>query len=149
MIDNNACKPIDILLVEDDEGDVELIRETLKDSKVLVNINVVINGEQALSYLRHEEPYQQSLRPDLILCDLNMPKMDGRQLLQIIKKDEDISNIPVIILTTSDSETDIVKSYGLGANCYVTKPLDLKQFSLMVNTIEHFWFSLVKLVPKL
>ena len=149
MIDNNACRPINVLLVEDDAGDVELIRETLKDSKVLVNINVVINGEQALSYLRHEEPYQQSLRPDLILCDLNMPKMDGRQLLQIIKKDEDISNIPVIILTTSDSETDIVKSYGLGANCYVTKPLDLKQFSLMVNTIEHFWFSLVKLVPKL
>ena len=149
MIDNNACRPIDVLLVEDDAGDVELIRETLKDSKVLVNINVVINGEQALSYLRHEEPYQQSLRPDLILCDLNMPKMDGRQLLQIIKKDEDISNIPVIILTTSDSETDIVKSYGLGANCYVTKPLDLKQFSLVVNTIENFWFSLVKLVPKL
>ena len=149
MIDNNACRPIDVLLVEDDAGDVELIRETLKDSKVLVNINVVINGEQALSYLRHEEPYQQSLRPNLILCDLNMPKMDGRQLLQIIKKDEDISNIPVIILTTSDSETDIVKSYGLGANCYVTKPLDLKQFSLVVNTIENFWFSLVKLVPKL
>ncbi len=149
MIDYNVSNPIDVLLVEDDLGDVELIRETMKNSKILVNLEVVGDGEQALSYLIREEPYQQSPRPDLILLDLNMPKMDGRQLLQIIKKDEEISNIPVIVLTTSDSETDIVKSYGLGANCYVTKPIDLKQFSLVVNSIEHFWFSVVKLMPKL
>lgn len=148
MLDYNANSRINVLLVEDDSGDVELIRETLKDSKVLVNLDVVGNGEQALSYLRREEPYKQSPRPDLILCDLNMPKMDGRQLIQIIKKNVKTSKIPVIVLTTSDSETDIVKSYGLGANCYVTKPLGLKQFSQVVNSIEHFWFSVVRLIPK-
>ena len=149
MIDVNASNLVNILLIEDDPGDVELILETMNNSKVLVNINVVEDGEKALSYLRKEDPYRESPKPDLILLDLNMPRMDGRQLLRIIKKDEEISRIPVIVLTTSDSDTDIVKSYDLGANCYITKPMSLKEFSTVVNSIEHFWFSVVKLVPKL
>lgn len=149
MIDVNVSNLVNILLIEDDPGDVELILETMNNSKVLVNINVVEDGEKALSYLRQEDPYRESPKPDLILLDLNMPRMDGRQLLRIIKKDEEISRIPVIVLTTSDSDTDIVKSYDLGANCYITKPMGLKEFSTVINSIEHFWFSVVKLAPKL
>ena len=142
-----APQPIDILLVEDDPGDVDLTKESLKQSKVAVNLQVVTDGVKALQYLRREGSYTDAVRPDVILLDLNLPKRDGREVLCEIKQDEDLKRIPVVILTTSDSETDILKSYGLGANCYVTKPVGLDQFSKVVRAIEEFWFSVVKLPP--
>jgi len=137
-----------ILLVEDDPGDVELTREGLATGKVHVNLNVVDNGEKALQYLRGEGPYAGVSRPDLILLDLNMPVKDGRETLKEIKSDKDFRSIPVCILTTSQAETDVLKSYDLGANCYITKPIGFESFMHVVNCIEEFWFTLVKLPPK-
>ena len=137
-------QPIDILLVEDDPGDVELTRHALKDGKVFNSLNVVEDGVEALKYLRKEGDYADSPRPDLILMDLNMPRMDGRETLEAIKSDESFRGIPVVILTTSDAQNDVARSYDLQASCYITKPVDLKQFTAVVKGIKEFWLCLVK-----
>lgn len=138
--------PIEILLVEDNPGDVRLTQEALKESKLLVNLNVVYDGVEALAYLhKDQDKYAEKPRPDLILLDLNLPKKDGREVLAEIKADPSLKVIPVVILTTSRDEKDILKTYGLHANCYVTKPLDLDQFIDVVDKIEHFWLCIVKL----
>lgn len=139
---------IRVLLVEDDPGDIELMQECLEDAKVIIDLNVVDDGVKAIAYLRQEEPYADAVQPDLILLDLNMPRKDGREVLRDIKSDETLKHIPVVILTTSDTEEDILRSYNLGANCYVTKPVGLDQFARIVSTIETFWFQIVKLPPR-
>lgn len=142
----SAClKAVEILLVEDNPGDVRLTTEVLKDAKICNNISVVGDGELALDFLYKRGAYSSAVRPDLILLDLNLPKKDGREVLQQIKDDENLKQIPVVVLTTSNAEQDILKSYALHANCYITKPVDLEQFTKVVSTIEEFWFSIVKL----
>lgn len=138
-------KPIKILLVEDNPGDARLAVEALKESKVHNNIHTVSDGVEAMEFLRKEGEYTSALRPDLVLLDLNMPRKDGREVLAEIKEDPKLKIIPVVVMTTSQSEEDILKSYGLHANCYVTKPVDLEQFMKVVKTIEDFWFTIVKL----
>jgi two-component system response regulator len=140
-------KPIEVLIVEDNPGDVRLTREALKDGKVWCNLSVAEDGVAALAFLRHEGAYANAPRPDIILLDLNMPRKDGREVLSIIKADEDLKRIPVVILTTSDAEEDILKSYNLNANCYITKPVDFEKFIVVVRAIEEFWLTIVKL-PK-
>lgn len=137
--------PIDILLVEDNAGDVRLTQEVLRDSKVRNNLIVANNGQEALNCLRRQGKYSSAPRPDLILLDLNLPVMDGREVLEKIKADADLKRIPVVILTTSKAEEDILKTYNLHANCYVTKPVDLDQFVLVVKSLEDFWLAIVKL----
>ena len=139
--------PIEILLVEDNPGDVELTREALHDSKVHMRLSVVNDGVEALAFLRREGTYAGSPRPDLILLDLNLPKKDGRAVLGEIKGDPALRHIPVVILTSSQAEQDIVRAYELHANCYVTKPVDLEQFITIVRSIEQFWLTVVKLPP--
>jgi len=141
-------RPIEILLVEDNPGDVRLTQEALQEGKVSNNLHVVMDGVEALAYLRREGQYADQIRPDLILLDLNMPKMDGRELLSEIKADDDLKRIPVVVLTTSKAEEDILKTYNLHANCYITKPVDLDQFINVVNSIESFWMTIVILPPK-
>ena len=136
---------IKVLYAEDDLGDVELVRESLKKSKLHVDLDHVLDGQECLDYLRRAGKYKNVSHPDLILLDLNMPKKDGRQVLLEIKADHLLKRIPVVVLTTSDADTDILKSYDLGANCYVTKPVDFHQFSKIVNEIAEFWFTVVKL----
>ncbi|MCA9406314.1 MAG: response regulator [Candidatus Omnitrophica bacterium] len=138
-------EPIEVLLVEDDPGDVKLTEKSLQESKLLVNLNHIPNGQKAMEYLRGEADYKGAARPDLILLDLNMPIKDGRQTLKEIKDDPALRTIPVVILTTSAADTDIVKSYTLGANCYVTKPVDFEQFQKVIHEISEFWFTVVKL----
>jgi CheY-like chemotaxis protein len=140
----NGC-PVEILLVEDNPGDVRLTIEALKDGKMRNGLNVVEDGIEALAYLRREGKYTDAPRPDLILLDLNLPKKDGREVLAEIKADENLRLIPVVVLTTSQAEEDILKAYGLNANCYITKPVDLDQFIKIVKTIEEFWLTMVKL----
>lgn len=137
--------PVQILLVEDSPGDIRLTQEVLKQGKVRNDLHVVRDGVEALEYLRREGPNGESQRPDLILLDLNLPRMDGRELLAAIKHDENLCNIPVVILTTSKAEQDILSAYELHANCYITKPVDLDQFVGVVEAIENFWFTIVKL----
>ena len=141
-------RPIEILLVEDSPEDADLTREALEDAKVANNLSVVADGAAALAYLRRQGDYAQATRPDLILLDLNLPKKDGREVLAEIKADEELKLIPVVVLTTSEAEQDIVRSYKLHANCYVTKPLDLDQFVTVVKSIEDFWLAIVKLPPE-
>jgi chemotaxis family two-component system response regulator Rcp1 len=140
-------KPIEILMVEDNPGDVRLTVEAFKETKVHNNLNVVGDGTEALSFLRREGQYIDAPRPDLILLDLNLPKKDGREVLEEIKADQDLKRIPVVILTTSQAEEDILKTYNLHANCYITKPVDLDQFIKVVKSIEVFWLTIVKLPP--
>jgi chemotaxis family two-component system response regulator Rcp1 len=141
-----AClRSVEILLVEDNPGDVRLTTEVLKDAKLCNNINVVGDGVDAIDYLRRRGIFGSAVRPDLILLDLNLPRMDGREVLEVIKADPELKHIPVVVLTTSSAEQDILKSYALHANCYITKPVDLEQFSKVVSSIEEFWFSIVKL----
>jgi len=140
-------KPIDILLAEDNAGDVRLTQEALKDAKVLNNLIVAADGVEALAILRGEDGKQPS-RPDLILLDLNMPRMDGRELLEEIKKDNSLRRIPVVVLTTSAADRDVLQAYELNANCYITKPVDLGQFMRVIKHIEDFWLTIVKLPPK-
>ena len=147
MTERIKAKAIDILLVEDNPGDVRLTREALKEGKVLNTLHVVGDGIEALEFLRHEGPYAKVPHPDIILLDLNLPRMDGRELLAEIKSDPDLRRIPVVILTTSKAEEDIIKSYDLHANCYITKPVDLDQFIKVVKSVEEFWFTIVKLPP--
>jgi chemotaxis family two-component system response regulator Rcp1 len=138
-------KAVEILLVEDNPGDVRLTTEVLKDAKICNNVNVVGDGVQALDFLYRRGAHASAVRPDLILLDLNLPKKDGREVLLQIKDDENLKQIPVVVLTTSNAEQDIFKSYALHANCYITKPVDLEQFTKVVSTIEDFWFSIVRL----
>ena len=144
---NTEFKVAEILLVEDNLDDVRLTIETLKENKILNNLNVVNDGEEAMTFLRQKGKYVNALRPDLILLDLNLPKKDGREVLADIKNDEKLKRIPVVILTTSKAEEDIFKSYDLRANCYITKPIDLTQFIKIVKAIDRFWLSIVAL-PK-
>jgi CheY-like chemotaxis protein len=139
---------VEILLIEDNPGDVRLTLEALKDSKVYNHLSVVQDGVEAMAFLRCEGAYGAAPRPDLILLDLNLPKKDGFEVLREIKSDDDLRRIPVVVLTTSSNERDIVESYDLHANCYVTKPVDLKQFMMIVQNIQHFWFSIVKLAAE-
>jgi chemotaxis family two-component system response regulator Rcp1 len=133
---------VNILLVEDNEGDARLAKEAMRDSKILHHVT---DGEEAMAFLRREGKYSAAPRPELILLDLNLPRKDGRQVLAEIKEDEDLKRIPVVILTVSSAEDDILKTYNLHANCYITKPIDLDQFMKVVRSVEDFWLTIVKL----
>ncbi len=141
---HSQVKPVDILLVDDDEGDVLLTQKALKKGKIANSLCVARDGVEALQFLRQEGEFKDAPRPDMILLDLNMPRMDGRETLSEIKKDPELRTIPVIVLTTSDADQDIVKSYDLQASCYVTKPVDLEQFTQVVQTLQEFWLCVVK-----
>jgi len=138
-------RAIEVLLVEDSPGDVRLTREAFKDAKVLISLHVAPDGAEAMAYLKREGKYANARRPDLILLDLNLPKKDGREVLEEIKESPALKSIPVVILTTSASEEDILRSYRLHANCYITKPVDLDGFLKVVKSIDNFWLSVVKL----
>ena len=140
-----AVKEIEILMVEDSPGDVRLAIEALKDAKIHNHLSVVSDGEEALAFLRRQGPYANAPRPDLILLDLNLPKKDGREVLKEIKQAENLKRIPVVILTISTAERDILRAYDLHANCYINKPVDFEQFTDVVKSIEDFWFTVVKL----
>ena len=138
-------RPIEILLVEDNPGDVRLTIEALKEGKVRNRLSVARDGVEALAFLRREGPHAKASRPDLILLDLNLPKKDGREVLAEIKEDSRLRRIPVVVLTTSKAEEDILRTYDLHANCYITKPVDLEQFISVVRSIDDFWLSVVRL----
>ena len=138
-------EPIEILLVEDNPADVRLMQEGLKETKLHNSINVVYDGVEAMAFLRREGNYASTPRPDLILLDLNLPKKDGREVLQEIKSDKQLRQIPVVVLTCSEAEQDIVRAYDSHANCYITKPADFDQFVKVVRSIEDFWFTIVRL----
>jgi len=138
-------RAIEILLVEDNPGDVRLTIEGLNEGKVRNNLHVARDGVEALEFLRRQERFADAVRPDLILLDLNLPRMDGREVLAEIKSDADLKTIPVVVLTTSRAEQDILHSYQLQANCYITKPVDLEQFITVVRSIEDFWLTIVTL----
>ncbi|OLP15544.1 response regulator [Leptolyngbya sp. 'hensonii'] len=147
MISYKSVRPIEILLVEDSPSDADLTVDTLSESKVLNNLSVVEDGVEALAFLRREGDYTEAPRPDLILLDLNLPRKDGREVLLEIKADPELNTIPVVVLTTSSAEEDIVKTYQLHANCYVTKPVGLEEFIGIIRLIESFWLAAVKLPP--
>lgn len=138
-------KAIEILLVEDNPGDARLTQEAFNEGKILNNLTVIGDGVEALAYLRRHGAYLNSIQPDLILLDLNLPKKDGREVLAEIKEDEHLRTIPVIVLTTSAAQEDVARAYGSHANCYITKPVDLDQFLRVVQSIKSFWLTLVKL----
>jgi two-component system, chemotaxis family, response regulator Rcp1 len=142
---SGGSRSIEILLVEDNPGDVRLTREALREGKVRNNLYVAADGVEALRFLRREGEHADAARPDLVLLDLNLPKKDGRQVLQEIKNDPQLRTIPVVILTSSQAEQDICRAYDLHANAYVTKPVDLDQFITVVRSIESFWLTIVKL----
>jgi len=142
---NKINKPFGILLVEDNPGDIRLTQEAFKESKFLHDLFVAKDGEEALDFLYQKGKFEKAPLPDLILLDLNLPKKNGREVLQEIKNDPNMKRIPVVILTTSEAEEDILKSYELHANCYITKPVDMEQFINVVKYIENFWFTIVKL----
>jgi CheY-like chemotaxis protein len=148
MTPQNMLMPIEILLVEDNLADVRLTKEALKEEKLHINLSVVNDGVEALAFLRREGRYASALRPDIVLLDLNLPRKDGREVLEEIKNDPNLRTMPVVVLTTSDAEKDILESYKLHANCYIVKPLDLNQFSRVVKSIEDFWLTIVKLPLK-
>ena len=137
--------PIEVLLVEDSPGDVRLTQEAFRDVNKSVHLHVAFDGVEAMAFLRHQEPHIHAPRPDLILLDLNLPKMDGREVLAHIKGDESLKTIPTIILTTSEAEADIVKSYQLQANCYLSKPVQFEAFESLVKSINDFWLIKAKL----
>ncbi|HWU85615.1 MAG TPA: response regulator [Rhodocyclaceae bacterium] len=139
-------KPVEVLLVEDDPGDVILTQEGLRASKLHINLHVVDNGEKALAFLHRTPPYEDAPRPGLIILDLNLPRVNGMEVLRDIKSDDELKMIPTVILTTSRAEEDVVRSYKLGANCYVSKPLNLDEFVKVVSSIENFWFTVVEIV---
>jgi CheY-like chemotaxis protein len=142
---DGIAPPVEILLVEDNLGDARLTREALKEGKVYSNLHWVKDGVEALDFLHHRGKYRDAPRPDIILLDLNLPKKDGREVLQEIKADHVLKRIPVVVLTTSKAEEDVVKTYALHANCYVTKPVDLEQFMKVVRSIDNFWLTVVTL----
>jgi two-component system, chemotaxis family, response regulator Rcp1 len=137
--------PIEVLLVEDSPGDVRLTREAFKDAKVHINMHVASDGAKAMAFLKREGEYATAPRPDLILLDLNLPRKDGREVLEEIKEDPILKTIPVVVLTTSSSEADVLRSYQLHANCYITKPVGLEGFLTVVKSIDSFWLSVVRL----
>jgi chemotaxis family two-component system response regulator Rcp1 len=143
----NNLAPIEVLLVEDSVGDVRLTREAFKDARVHINLHVAVDGDDAMTFLKRERQYADAPRPDLILLDLNLPKKDGREVLKEIKESPTLAIIPVVILTTSASEEDILRTYQLHANCYISKPVDLEGFLKVVKSIDTFWLSVVKLPP--
>lgn len=147
MVNGNFVSPVEILLVEDNPADVRLTREALIEEKLHNNLSVVNDGVEAIAFLRKEGRYSNSVRPDLILLDLNLPRKDGREVLKEIKGDDNLKCIPVVVLTVSKAEEDILKSYNLHANCYITKPIDLNQFSKVVKSIKDFWLTIVRLPP--
>ena len=147
MTDPVLGEPVELLLVEDNPGDVELTREALAEARVRNRLAVVSDGVEALRFLRREGPHAGSPRPDLILLDLNLPRMDGREVLAAIKRDPALRRIPVVVLTTSEAERDILEAYQLHANAYIVKPVDLDQFLGVVRSIESFWLAVVKLPP--
>ena len=140
-------QPVKVLLIEDNPGDVRLTREALKDAKVLISLHVAADGIEAMSFLEREGSYIDAPRPDLILLDLNLPRKDGREVLREIKVSPALRSIPVVILTTSSSEADVLQSYNLYANCYISKPVNLEGFLKVVQSIDNFWLSVVKLPP--
>ena len=144
----NAPRPIEILLVEDNPGDVRLMEEAFREGKVTNSLNVVKDGVAAMAYLRGEEPFEGAARPDLILLDLNLPRKDGREVLTEVKSDPDLKRIPVVVLTTSAAEQDVMKAYDEYVNAYITKPVDLDQFFGFVKSIERFWLTIVVFPPE-
>lgn len=142
---HQTLRPVEFLLVEDNPGDIRLTRESLAESKIYNHLNVVNDGVEALKFLRREGHYENASRPDVILLDLNLPKMSGHEVLADIKKDPALLDIPVVVLTASSSEEDIARSYSKHANCFITKPLDYDQFIRVVHSINDFWLSIVKL----
>ena len=148
MDNHNLSTQIEILLVEDNPGDVRLTREALKEGKMLNDLSVAADGVEAMEFLRRQGKHANAPRPDLILLDLNLPRKDGREVLAEIKGDKDLRRIPVVVLTTSKDELDILRTYDLHVNCYITKPVELDQFIDVVRKIEGFWLTIVKLPPK-
>src|SRR5256886_17345171 len=144
---DQVATPVEILLVEDNAGDVRLTKEALKEGKVYNNLHWAKDGVEALEFLRREGKHTKAPRPDIILLDLNLPKKDGREVLSVIKSDDRLKHIPVVVLTTSKAEDDVLRSYELHANCYVTKPVDLDKFILVVQSIDRFWLTVVTLPP--
>jgi two-component system, chemotaxis family, response regulator Rcp1 len=145
MVSARNLNPLQILLVEDNPVDVLMTRRALQEGKIYHNLSVVEDGDEAIDFLRRTGKFADAPPPDLILLDLNLPKKSGREVLAEVKEDPDLLHIPVIVLTTSGAEKDIVMSYSLGANCFITKPVDLEQFTGMVKSIEGFWFTVVEL----
>lgn len=141
-------KNIQVLLVEDNPGDAELTRQALASSKLSIELKVLDDGEKAMKYLRREPPYRDAVLPDLLLLDLNLPKVSGEEVLREIKADKSLNALPVVVLTSSDAETEVSRCYAAGANCYVVKPVDFSSFIEIVASIEHFWFSVVKISEK-
>jgi CheY-like chemotaxis protein len=144
---DKGAPPVEILLVEDNPGDVRLTKEALKEGKVYNNLHWAKDGVEALEFLRRQGKHASAPRPDIILLDLNLPKKDGREVLAVVKRDDDLKQIPVVVLTTSKAEEDVLKSYELHANCYVTKPVDLEKFIQVVQSIDRFWLTVVTLPP--
>lgn len=145
MTDPQYVKTVEVLLIEDNAGDIRLTQEALKESNLLVHLSIARDGEEAMAFLRREGAFASSPTPDLILLDLNLPKKDGREVLQEIKADARLKRIPVVVLTTSQADSDILATYGFHANCYITKPVDMDQFIKIVKMLEEFWFTIVKL----
>jgi len=143
-----GVRAIEVLLVEDSPGDVRLTQETFRDANISIHLHVATDGVEAMAFLRREGSHAQAPRPDFILLDLNLPKMDGREVLAHIKEDEKLRAIPTVILTTSEAEADIVKSYQLRANCYLSKPVQLEEFERLVKSIDNFWLTQAKLPPQ-
>ena len=143
-----TSRSVEILLVEDNRGDVRLVQEAMKEAPLRKNLHVVSNGLEALAFLRRKAPYQDAVRPDLILLDLNLPRMDGREVLREVKSDPALLRIPVVVLTSSEAPQDIAHAYDLHANCFLSKPADLDEFFRLVSALEDFWFGLVKLPPR-
>jgi len=144
---DKGAPPVEILLVEDNPGDVRLTKEALKEGKVYNNLHWARDGVEALEFLKREGKHAAAPRPDIILLDLNLPKKDGREVLAVIKRDADLKHIPVVVLTTSKADEDVLRSYELHANCYVTKPVDLEKFIQVVQSIDRFWLTVVTLPP--
>ena len=144
-MDYSKVTPIEILLVEDNPGDARLIQEALKDSKIYNTLNIVEDGRKALNYLKKKAGYEHATTPDLILLDLDLPHVSGREVLEEVKSDKELRHIPIVVLTVSPSEQDVLNSYDMHVNAYIKKPLDLDQFVKVIGTIEDFWFTIVKL----
>jgi len=147
MMNLTQVLPVEILLVEDSPSDTELTVEALADGKICNHLSIVDDGVKALEFLRRQGPFANAPRPDLILLDLNLPRKDGREVLEEIKTDANLQTIPVVVLTTSEAEQDVMRSYSAHANCFITKPVDFKQFLTVVKVIESFWLTIVKLPP--
>ncbi len=147
-MNGNGIKPIEILLVEDNIGDIRLTEEALKESRLIVNLSIARDGMEAIQFLHHQGQFADKPTPDLILLDLNLPRKDGREVLEDIKNDVELKRIPVVVLTTSEAESDVLTIYGLHANCYISKPVDMDQFIKVVKMLEEFWFTIVKLPPR-